>query len=771
MKDPTGERYDVPAEQAMSHIRKGYIPESAAEEELADFKNKQTTLDQVRTTLGGALSTYSYGGFDALVKAVSPEAAEIERKASIVNPVQRSLGEAVGMAAPVAEAIGAEVLTGGAATPVVAARAGLGAAERTGAEALTRFAAMPGRFLAEKLPEGAGAIARGAVEHSVTGALEGSRYSFGRELSRQSLGNEDYNVEKLLAAGGEGLLFGGVTGGALGAGGAATRVLGRQFTSALTKEGEGGLTFAERRAAEAFGIDEAAASRVGIDRVKTFAREALDRKIIPESFVKTIEDSMVQKSAKVSKLADEVGEKIGAQYKKLDELGHLPAMDDVQRGWAEIVGNIRDRGYEKLADRIEGSDYWNAVMKKRLIGFERLHAEDTAMRKLAESVNIDKLEGATINQLRGSLKEGLMKAVGGVDPGRMTAIAHLDRLYGALAEVAPIVENKASRAELRGAALTPFDIATAVGGVMAFGHPAGAAIGATRAVAKSAYRSERIQSMLARVSDNIAKASKSTSREIESSVEKAAQGSALKIDYAKGVRATELAKSFYDRHNAVTEAQTNREAFTRKLGDRLDPLVKADPVYGRKAIQTTIDDVKYLGTKAPKALIGHELTKVNAAKAGKHGAKLDVPSSEAASFVRATKALTDPLSEVKGLKNGSWSPEFIDVLNERRPLIKEALITHYDKQVVELAEQGKKMSFDARVTASLVTGKSYDPMMEPQNIKFIQDHWAEKRSAAARSPAPGGMGGVVHNKPSRSFGGHSDRYKTGAEQVMSPSDL
>jgi uncharacterized protein YfiM (DUF2279 family) len=157
------------------------------------------------------------------------------------------------------------------------------------------------------------------------------------------------------------------------------------------------------------------------------------------------------------------------------------------------------------------------------------------------------------------------------------------------------------------------------------------------------------------------------------------------------------------------------------------------------------------------------------ARGTKKGAKLAVPASTAASYVRASKALADPVSAAAKVGTGKMTPETIDVLRDRRPELRAELQQRFDEQQARLDSKGKALQYSTRVEASLATGKAYDKTMSPSFISMVQAHWTNKRAQSAVAVPMAGAGGggrgslrrSSHEQRSRLTRFHSDTEALG----------
>src|SRR5512139_245781 len=190
--DAGGTARDVPEELVESALAAGWRPDTNADinaraTAAADEAAYGGVGGTVKAGLAGAARGATLGLSDAAIRALGGEDAAIELEGlREQNPIASAVTELGGAIAPA-------LISGGTALPA-------GAAIRAG--------------------RAAGAAAGGGLRGAaVGGALEGGLFGLGQGVSELSLSSDPLTLERAASAIGSNVLFGGLTGGALGAAG------------------------------------------------------------------------------------------------------------------------------------------------------------------------------------------------------------------------------------------------------------------------------------------------------------------------------------------------------------------------------------------------------------------------------------------------------------------------------------------------------------------------------------------------------------------------
>ncbi len=722
------ERFDVPPEEVAENYRRGLVPETWDEKEIADIKAEPGWRATAHAAAGAFVDVGTLGAFPTLLS--KEQKKEFERHAAAL-PTVTSQAQLLGAAATLP--LGGPALRGGAALAK-----GVGAA---------RVAAV-----LEGAPITASMLGRSggtAVRWGLAGAVEGGSFDAGRELSRQALGNEAYSAEKILSAFGSGAGTGALVGGTLGGVG---RVLGEGavagYRMARPQVAKGfappvGIGAAEWQAARSFGVtpeDVLSLSKklnsvpAAAERINRFGREVLDRKLT--SPLQSINERMKGGL----KFRDEVGEAIGTRWEGLDvrraeeglEFNKLPVYSRV----FSLLGELRKKGgkYHKIAAELQ-SDWGAPLLQAK--SFKELHKLDSTIRKSIQKLG-DDLTSSTVHQFRREVKEGLREMAATVDPAVAKEIRSLDELYSAVRPVMDKAEERALKGELRNSSpFTPWDVGIAGVSVLA-GSPLGAAYAGIKGSVKWARTSERAAAGAALAIDKLREASIKQGELVSNNVRTAAFKGALHLARALPTKALSIHGDYMDQARAVREAAINPAVLARHAEPIIGPLANADPVVGRHAAKMISEDMAWLLSRLAPDFSPRRPAPMRKGRTDLKAYSNNITGqapSQIAAFMRTTKILAEPVKVTEDLKKGKLAPEAAETLRERRPETLKAITQEYDIAVTDLAADGKVMEYGASIRASIVTGKPYHFTMEPDFIKMSQGVWEAKRAEAAQGPA------------------------------------
>lgn len=217
---PTGEVGTVLAQDLAGTLADGGRVASGQELRHAEQQSKYGGAGgALGAALAGAARGLTIGLSDPVLTSIGGEDTRERLQAyQDIHPYASTGGELAGIAASMAlpgigEASAARGLAG-----TARAAEGLGALGR----GVTAAGNLAERGAAALVGEGGslGArLARAAATTGARGAAEGALFGAGQQVSEASLGDHELTAEKLFAGMGQGALFGGLTGGALGAGG------------------------------------------------------------------------------------------------------------------------------------------------------------------------------------------------------------------------------------------------------------------------------------------------------------------------------------------------------------------------------------------------------------------------------------------------------------------------------------------------------------------------------------------------------------------------
>lgn len=789
MFDAQGRRVSVPLASLNQALSAGYQYEAPDSVHQYDLQREANTLGGMAKTAGeAALRGATIGLSDvALTSALGDDYREAALARQQANPYLSTGFEVAGSLAPILASGGSSAAARGLAGLGAPARgvAALGRGTEAGAAALLRGLGATGETTLGRI--GARAVGMGAA-----GAVEGGAYGVGKEISDAALGGTDITAEKLLAAAGEGALFGGLSGGLLGGAGQGVGEAGKKIVSGMT----GGKTlaqaardFAERRAVKAVtgnykkAYDELTRFGKNPERLNRVGKKLIDAGINVDDLDDAIRglDGQLEGAAgrmkEVAKNLDGAGVKVDARkvIERWDEqIAKLRAtdLDDYQKVAAELEKKIaplrrrvegpgskgafrvtRDASGKRVRVPVEGqadigfSDFWKLRQdfdktvkwnqKAQTLGTDELRE----MRRIFDDSLTEAVESSD-DVLRGMAAGGDEAATAALNSGETLAgkwkVAKED--YHDFVTLKDAADELKLRRETN-RFVSPSDYGTgglfgigamqaliASGGAALPSLLASAAIGAGASMAHKFLR-ERGSAMIARAADRLAK--------VESEITHSAR---VIAGLEKAKRAVtpvvmggvKLGERFDKLREDVTSMQSQPARMTTRLAAVTGSLDADLPELGAAVRERVVADYQYLAAQMPQPLgrAGSTLTP-NAVKA-------TYAPSDQRKWVAKAEAIDNPMSVVKKLEQGIIDRDGIEALKARRPELYQELRI----RVAEACgERETELEPGTRVMLSLAFDINGDPSMRPEVIREIQASYqgtpAEQDGAPKRpGPAP-----------------------------------
>lgn len=778
---PDGSGWDIPAERAAEQLAKGWRPVTANEQAIELARREAPSMAQVLGGVALGLGEALPGGRLVTDRFVSEqERAEIEAR----TPIAKAVGEGIGFGAP--------MLAGGPLTRAASVVAGP-------AVALSAGAGRIGAAVGARVPT---ALA-GVTEFGVASGIEAAAYSAGNELARQARGNEGFNAEAFASAVGKDALFGVVAGtGIVGArglvrgvakrGADSYRGLMQGLSGADDVAARAGKRLSESEAwrLKAMGVTPGQHKNIAIEDLKLAAQEIKNLGIIKnEGAWAASVDDLVTKADRFKKAHAEINEvHIPGVYSEADKLmGKMPSLHPKARAIdaiaspamlarkADVVavltkraGELTDKGGtfadagRKLAD-----DWLEPLQKARTL--DDLHQIDIQVRRKADKAT-DPIYGDQLALFRGELKTQIRKLIDEVSPELGTKLRKLDATSAAFSKVAQPIEGAAKASQAKTVTgLTAYEATLGAGG-LAFGTPGiGAVLAGTHAAVRHLKGSDRFAAFMAHATDSAADVATKKRFTISGAIKAAAERSPIKISAGTPGRLVALTKDYHEKTSAAKEAVINPQPTLFRLANNLAPLARVNPDQARRLAELYSNDLAWLAAQIPRGWSVEE--DLNFLLKSAEERALPVSPSAANKFVRTSNVLADPMKEVAKVasKKELPAPETVTVLAERRPETRKQVEKEFDQQMLKLAEKGRKMSYEARIQASILTGKPYDSTMTPEAINFYQVRWSSQWAPAEPAPAP--SGGARRGRVTKDTRKRVSRFQTTAESNMDESDL
>lgn len=728
-----------------------------------DFALSLTPQQQAgaQGVMQGATLGFGQVGIKKLLDVVGPKDSgqkyvDYNKRITEAYPGMTTAGEVTGIAASALignEAGLARVLPG-----AFVARAGAGAEALTGG-ALSRVL---GTGLAkEALRDGAKLAARGAVE--------GALYGGGTEVSSQLLGEPELAADKIFAAMGHGAIGGAAGGFALGAGlklgSAATKAIGTavegKLSAVLSKaadvtetQGTKGLAELANKATKA-AAEEQAFRATGARKAfvqQADARFAGGPKGVGEVLLRHgvidaeggilkagLEGSPEKLAPKISAARQAVGAQIGDITKtspavvtgrQIDEM-FVRAIEPMQKkaGFEAAANSVQKYG-ESFAQKIGLTSLDDKIPIAKLIE-QRGHLSELVFEE-TKALNPN-MRVAALREVRKDLQTLIVDSIddaakGLGREGTGAELRRLNRDYQALSIAHEAIEDTVERRTAnnmygvgsKGAGLAGIASGHPVAGIaMGVGHQflqdrgnAMAAVALSRLAATETL-GKMIQSVDAQVSRS-AKGLLSPAAKAASSASTRTKTKA-KTEQPPRVRAQAAIRD-------VVEAQSNPEAYAKRVEDRLRPVRDISPETANQLAVSSARALAFLATKLPPQFSRGPLD--TGSPVGR------ITDQDAQRFLKYYAAVNDPMSAFRAMERGALSREAAEALRVTQPKLYADLQSQAFEHVAEQKAKGKPVPYDRRVTLSLLLDVPLDPSLQPEKLRFLQQN-------VASSPDPG----------------------------------
>ncbi len=773
--DRYGLQRDVPIEVAQEELELGAqleSPEAAqARLEAAEYGG----LDDAALALGeGALSGATLGGYDLLASEIGGDEYRAGRAArDRYNPLASTAGEVGGAIAPL-------LLSGG--TSAAARGVSLIGAPTRGVAALGGLAERAvARGLGAAGVEGAGIVSRGlatGAKLAAGGAVEGGLFGAGQALSEAALapgGDYDKLGEKLWAGLKQGAGYGALAGGGLGfLGGATSRAVERGM-EALT--GAEGLRNLLSRAAEggvlkALGTGAGDARKLlkkrGDNGVGQMAQDLLTHRLDDGTHVFKAGDDAEAIATRVNAATEEVGAKLGAVRKQVDDFIETNARADLRPDMKRFFGKVDEAvaGSESMPPMLAGrvksaAEQFAPLRSKWESGLPVSFKEAQAYRQQIDKIlTPDKpMGGITVaaenaaqlqalrRELKATLDDSLEKATGEMGgAASLTNYRELNRRYGSLADAQGILQREAGQNLARNRVSLTESLAGAGGliGAAATGSFVPAVAGVALGSARKLYR-DRGESVMAVLADRLSKVDKRLDdgvrkffkRSRDSTRGLLGAGAAedvetrTRTDRALGRRSKETPGDAYRRRlqEAASLQQDPHGVLERQMGTKIPT---AAPRAAMAMTSAAIRGAQFLSAKAPVGMLDQDALLPQMQPQ-------DPDPVELSRFSRYVQVVDDPYSVLDELGDGTLTSQHVEALREVYPKIFEDV---QGKVWGELLEQKELPSYESRILLGTLFDIPADKSLRPASIAAAAAMYAQRteRAESPQSPSGGSLG-------------------------------
>ena len=638
-----------------------------------------------------------------------------------------------------------------------------------------------------------GRIVGAGIRAAASGAAEGPIYGAGNYLSESSLGNEDLNGEKFVAAVGHGFLYGALTG---AAGGTALAGMGEVGQSLLRRakpylEREAGL-----QAAKSVGLTAKQSKEILLrtegpaDVGNTWIKEG----VVPNDPISAAKMSLEDYKARFEEAVERKGKEIGDALRIHGASADVPvkAVDDALTeiikpiegvaGWRNVEQELksyradlfdklgvetdeataiaRAEGVANKTSYIRNSPMWRDVYEKELATLSRKEVpfadlmrqrkglDDLIYRETSPLVGNAKLE--ELRKLRGKFGDLEVASIdraarkvglenGGAALKRLrTDYQHLrigeDAITGKFAR--EVKNNSASLTEHM--AGTGGGVAGAVVG-LATGHAAaGAVVGhlALKYLRKAAREHGNVMaaSALSRIAnlDLIARASRSVDNELDAAIGSLTGRTKPRLRVRRFSGPDDKSppeKKYEDAHKSISPY---RDVTEEHVENALPGLTQHAPLTSNSVVRAINTGAVYLKSKMPTPLNQPSIVDPNP--------KPRTDDVTAEEFHSVRRAVEDPVGVLRdGIEDGKITRAQVEAIQATKP----ALIEDVQRKLLEeLAKPRKEpLPYDRLTSLSLIFGVAADPTLDPAHVQNYQATYSQ--------PGAGGPGGGAA-KPSSS---------------------
>lgn len=738
---PDGEPGTIDAKEAHQAFKAGYTFDPGTVKE-ADLQERRGGLgQQVLAGIEGLASGATFGASRMVERGLGVDPTAMKERIA-ANPITSIGGEVAGAVIP---SVISEYVTGGAATPAVAANVARIAA-------LAPTLARTGGALVGREVESL--VGKGLLSSIASASTEGAAYGLGNFVSEAALhtkGDPELTAEHALASVG----MGAVLGGGVEAG---TKLLGKGLSTLTPKSFPKGIGPNELEDFSAERLTKAVAG----GKLK-YTKQVDKWHGGPVEFGHALEDLGLGKvgvspegNLDIAKKAmDTFGPQLSQTYKGLDDLVNQnpklaallpeskPFFSNLKRNFVNAMKGqpSQDQVRNKLGDllprwqeefgrgkRMSFADLWNLQKDMGDI----VNWADTAQKPFNKSVT----------RLRGIIKgiisdnaEQTTKMAG--QPNGAEAIAELNRKFSTAATAADILKDKIASSEAnRTFSLTDHIVGAGTGlAGIAHGNPLGALASIPGAIANKLMRSQGNQ-VLAATATGLA----SMQRKLQVNAQRIATGVKDFMDRSGQGIIPSLERGFFANNSNPQEAYDERmEELNKAIGNpqRLvenlerssSALSEVAPDTSKLMQQKAVQAAQFLMEKAPKNPGGGSSLFEGEWKPA---------DSQIATWSRYWEAANDPLSVVDSLASGTVSKEGVEVLRTLYPKLYQEVQTEITQSLIQAHQDGgAQLSYGQRLQLSALFGMPIEKTLTPQFVAFAQSQFMQ--TGGQQQPQQGGI--------------------------------
>ncbi len=648
------------------------------------------------------------------------------------NPLLAGGSELLGAVAPAlasggAGSVGTVAKVLGAPVRAVSGLGGL--AERGVARVIGREAeSLGGRMLQRGLAVGAG------------GAVEGAAYGVGEQITEATLGNHELTADRLLAGAKGGALFGGLAGGAMGAGGELLATGARKVASVVEGQlqKEGGLTSMLRGEAEGQAFKSTGAQLRDYQKLGQTAEEqaargnAIGRTLLDEGIV-TASSSKSEIATRLQAKVKEVGEELGALRKGLDKASVRPStaniVDEVRAKvldpLAALPGTMNEAGavshyLDDFVKKAGETPSFDTLHKFRKALDDKIYIQKSALVPTPETEQLRKVRGIIEGEFERSAELAAKELGTSVVDQYKTA----KELYSKLITAEKISTKSVAR-QSANRAISLTDTIMGAGALASMG-PSGLLMAGANKVMRE-YGNQAAADVLNRVTrlQAVQRAAVKTEDELTAGVAKFISGAhrtVKEIPRAAGVAVKSTGASEWSRENYeritkhVADMKNNPDAHEARIARETNELATVAPNVAMAIGMTSKRAVEYLDANTPPSLAPPSKITPLVPRAKQKSLNLDEMK-----YMRKAMALQNPKETIiHGLNTNTLSLDACDAIKFVHP----ALFKNLEDIVARAAETREKpedpIDTDALYRLGLITGVKTHFTQERDFISGVQ---------------------------------------------------
>jgi hypothetical protein len=598
-----------------------------------------------------------------------------------------------------------------------------------------------------------GRAVQSSVKLGARTAAEGALIGADDAIHESQLGDPDLTAEKLWAYAGRGMLFGGITGAALGPLGHVAGAAGR----GIAKRVLGGGTVGEAAEEQYWrALNPNVADAREADRIPGGAK-GIGRMLGDEDLVRA-GDNVENIAPRVSAKRNQVGETIDRHLADLDALRGTEEGVSLEKVVARIKREVLDPieskpFYESIAGQVNraieslqrAAGYSEEALagaaapgESPILSFKtwadwRRGLDDLIYRTSGEPTPIIK----EMRAMRGIIEDEIETAGERIAKNAGTQWAEEYKATKLLYRRLIVADEAAQDAVRHGMGtrfFSPTDYLASLGGLHfatgPFGIMKGLAIGAIHHAVRTRGNAT-VAAMLGKLSSlgAVQRLTSGVEDYVESRIARTVtRKAAHEAEEEETVRTAENARAklkakYEENVRALDEVTAHPELLKERTGRLLGPVQADAPKTVAAYTLASQRAVKYLQSKRPAPTM--DMTGLPPYRTP------EVSDTKMASFNRSVEGATEPLKVLHEMQTTGLSPEHADAFRTVMPNLHREMTEH---AVSHLSELKEPPHYQSRITLGRLTGTPGDPYLTAQAIRTSQEVYQQKQKPEPKLP-------------------------------------